>query len=213
MKTAQRRTIRRFLTTAALVLAPAVGLAGPASATTTAVTFDCQGNAPTGAQTFTMSQSVDASAPATAAPGSAVTVVVTPAPNTVPASVNGNNIKQVQDMSLKIPVPANSTFVSMQLSGGSNLGANPPTWSVSGNIITVHLDGPIAGGSTFQLPAMTMQLTAGQSGTIQSTVYGSSYSDPGLTFTAVVSSIIGDVNVPTACYPNPAPVFTTTTIG
>jgi len=29
----------------------------------------------------------------------------------------------------------------------------------------------------------------------------------------VVSSIIGDVTAPTACFPNPSPVFTTTTIG
>ncbi|MER6799255.1 cyclase, partial [Amycolatopsis mediterranei] len=73
--------------------------------------------------------------------------------------------------------------------------------------------GPIAGGATFELPTVTAHLTAGQSGTIQTKLGGTSYSDPGLTFKAVASTIIGDLTAPTACFPNPSPVFTTTTIG
>ena len=79
--------------------------------------------------------------------------------------------------------------------------------------VTVTFDGPIAGGATFELPTITAHLTAGASGTVDSSLYGTSYDDPGLTFTAVVSSIIGDISAPTSCFPNPSPVLTSTTVG
>jgi dehydratase len=60
---------------------------------------------------------------------------------------------------------------------------------------------------------VTINLTAGASGTIETKLGGTSYTDPGLTFTAVVSSFLGDITAPTACFPDPSPVFTTTTIG
>src|SRR5690606_19239935 len=114
---------------------------------------------------------------------------------------------------LKIPIPENSTFVSADLEGGSGLGENEPTLTVDGDIATLHLDGPIAGGAEFELPTVTAHLTAGESGTIETKLYGTSYDDPGLTFAVVVSSIIGAIEVPSGCFPNPSPILTTTTIG
>jgi dehydratase len=83
----------------------------------------------------------------------------------------------------------------------------------SGNVITVTVPGPIAGGATFTLPTLTLGLTAGSSGTIQAQLAGTSFSDPGLTFTAVTSVLGFPVNAPTVGFPNPNPILATTTIG
>jgi len=197
--------------TAAAVLP--IALAAPASAATS-VTFDCQANAPiVGPQKVALNQDADVTAPATVAPGGAFDVVIDPAPNTVPGTVSGNKVKNINTFALKIPIPANSSYVGADLTGGSGLGSTPPALSVANGVATLSFPGPIAGGATFELPTVTAHLTAGQSGTIQTKLGGTSYTDPGLTFKAVASTIIGDLTAPTACFPNPSPVFTTTTIG
>lgn len=195
------------------VAALPLALAAPASAAT-AVTFDCQADAPVvGPQQVSLTQNADVTAPATVAPGGAFDVVIDPAPNTVPSDVGGNKVKNINTFALKFPIPANSTYVSADLTGGSGLGDTAPTISVADGVATLSFPGPIAGGSTFELPTITAHLKAGDSGKIETKLSGTSYSDPGLTFKAVASSIIGDVTAPTACFPNPSPVFTTTTIG
>jgi dehydratase len=120
-------------------------------------------------------------------------------------------VRNVNTFTLKVPVPSNATLAGVTLSGGSNLGGTP-TWSQSAGVVTVKFPGPIAGGSTFELPTITARLTAGPSGTINSTLYGTSYSNAGLTFTTVVSTFLGNISVPTSCFPNPNPVLTSTTI-
>jgi len=206
------KTLRLSVLAAAAVV-PLVALAAPASAATT-VNFDCQANAPVvGPQKVTFTQDADVTAPATVAPGGTLDLVIDPAPNTVPATAAGYTVKNINTFALKIPIPANSTFVSADLTGGSGLGSTAPTIAVSGGVATLSFPGPIAGGAAFELPTVTAHLTAGSSGTIETKLAGTSYTDPGLTFTAVVSSIIGDVTAPTACFPSPSPVFTTTTIG
>ncbi|WP_290056572.1 cyclase [Amycolatopsis solani] len=200
---------------AALTAAAAlpIALAAPASAATT-VTFDCQADAPiVGPQKVSLNQDADVTAPATVAPGGAFDVVIDPAPNTVPSDVSGNKVKNINTFALKFPIPANSTYVGADLAGGSGLGSTAPAIAVANGVATLSFPGPIAGGATFELPTITAHLTAGQSGTIETKLSGTSYSDPGLTFKAVASSIIGDITAPTACFPNPSPVFTTTTIG
>jgi dehydratase len=146
------------------------------------------------------------------AAGGALDVVVDPAPSTVPAEVSGFTVKNVNTFTLKVPVPANSTLTGVDLAGGSNLGGTP-TWTQDGAVVVVTFPGPIAGGSTFELPTITAHLTAGASGVIESGLYGTSFDDPGLTFTTVASTILGDINAPTSCYPDPNPVLTSTTIG
>lgn len=192
---------------AALVIVPA------ASAAPVDINYDCQADTPIGGQQLTLAQPVDSTAPASVAPGGALDVVVDPAPNQVPSEANGNTVKNVHGFALKVPVPTNATLTGVDLTGGSGLGDNPPQWSEGGGIVTVTFDGPIAGGATFELPTITAHLTAGTAGSIDSTLYGTSYDDPGLTFTAVVGSIIGDISAPTSCFPNPNPVLTSTSIG
>ncbi|MGW1682398.1 cyclase [Saccharopolyspora sp. NPDC002376] len=204
---------KRAATAAALAAAAALTLSPQAMAAAVDINFDCSGASPLGEQKFSLQQGADVTAPANVAPGGALDIVIDPAVNAIPGSVNGFTVKRIEGMDLKIPIPANSTFVSADLAGGSGLGPNPPTINVDGNVATLHLDGPIAGGSQFELPTVTAHLTAGDSGAIETKLYGTSYSDPGLTFNAVVSSIIGDTNVPSKCFPSPNPVLATTTIG
>jgi|SRR3954470_796293 dehydratase len=193
-------------TAAALFFVPA------ASAASADINYDCQADTPLGAQNATLTQTVDASAPATVAPGGALDVVVDPAPSTVPTEVSGFEVKEVKGFSLKVPVPANSTLTGVDLTGGSGLGDTPPAWLESGGVVTVTWAGPMPGGSTFEIPTVTAHLTAGASGSIDANLYGTSYDDAGLTFTTVVSSFLGDISAPTSCFPNPNPILTTTTI-
>jgi len=197
----------------AVLAAAALAVVGtPVASAATDITYDCEADTPLGPENLTLNQVVDATAPATAAPGGALDVVVDPAPNQVPSEAAGYTVKNVHTFTLKVPVPTNATLTGVDLTGGSGLGSTP-TWSVSGGIVTVKFAGPIAGGSTFELPTITAHLTAGASGSIDASLYGTSYDDPGLTFTAVVSTFLGDISAPTSCFPNPNPVLTSTAIG
>ncbi|MFD9896253.1 cyclase [Amycolatopsis sp. NPDC059027] len=212
MKTALRLTRPRVAAVVTAALVPLIGLATPASAATS-VNFDCEANAPVvGPQHVSLKQDATVTAPGTVTAGGALDVVIDPAPNTVPSDVSGYKVKEIKDFALKIPIPANSTFVSADLTGGSGLGSTPPKLTVANGVATLAFPGPIAGGSTFELPTVTAHLKAGTSGKIETKLAGTSYQDPGLTFTAVVNQIV-DISAPTACFPNPSPVFTTTTIG
>lgn len=196
---------------AAVVAVVASVLLAPPAAAATDILYDCQADTPLGTENLTLNQTVDATAPASVAPGGALDIVVDPAPNQVPAEAAGYPVKNVNSFTLKVPVPTNATLTGVDLTGGSGLGSTP-AWTEADGVVTVSFAGPIAGGATFELPTITAHLTAGASGAIESTLYGSGYDDPGLTFTAVVSTFLGDISAPTSCYPNPNPVLTTTTI-
>ncbi len=196
-----------------VLAAAALAVVGtPVASAATDIVYDCQADTPLGAESLSLNQAVDATAPATVAPGGALDVVVDPAPNQVPSEAAGYTVKNVHTFTLKVPVPTNATLTGVDLTGGSGLGSDP-TWAESGGIVTVTFAGPIAGGATFELPTITAHLTAGASGSIDATLYGTSYDDAGLNFTAVVSTFLGDVSAPTSCFPNPNPVLTSTAIG
>jgi len=60
---------------------------------------------------------------------------------------------------------------------------------------------------------VTINVTANAPGSVTSNYAGTSYTDPGMTFTTTVNApIIGQTDVPTACYPSPSPTLTTTTV-
>jgi dehydratase len=205
------KTSSRLLAGAALAIVPLLGLAGVASADTQSVNYSCQGKAAGQTTNTTLSQNVDSTAPATVAPGDALTITLAPGVNTVPTSAGAFTVKSVKNLTLAVPVPANATVNSFSLSGGSGFGS--ATVAQVGNNIVTSVTGPINGGAQFQLPALTLNLTAGASGTITTTLAGTSYTDAGLKFTTTVSVFGFPVDAPTTCYPNPAPTLTTTTIG
>ncbi|MGW4353907.1 hypothetical protein ACWELJ_17660 [Nocardia sp. NPDC004582] len=197
-----------------LALLPLGLAAGPAQADAQApvtVNFQCQATPPIGgAQTFTMALSVTGAAPSTAKTGDAVAITLTPAAMQVPASVSGYTLRSIRGIKLVMPVPANSTYVSSSVSGGTTAA----TVGQSGGKLTLDAPGTTAAGANLTLPAVTVNLTATAVGTLTSTIGGTGYGDPGLSFTASVDSgtILGAVDVPVKCYPNPAPTLTTTTV-
>lgn len=196
---------------AALALLPVFGTAISADAATQTVTYDIQSTAAGQTATSTLSVGVTTTAPATVSPGGALTITLAPGPITVPTSASGYTISQINSIQLLVPVPTNSTYGSATLSGGSNLGGTP-TLSEANGVMTVSVPGPVSGGATFTLPTLTINVTAGSSGTITTQLAGTSYSNPGLTFTAVISVLGIPVNAPTNGYPNPNPALATTTI-
>ncbi len=133
---------------------------------------------------------------------------------TVPTTAGGYSVNNLRGLLLKVPVPQGATVDAATLTGGSNLGTDTPTVSQADGVVTVTVPGPLAGGATFQLPALHLTLTAtGAAGTtIDTRLAGTGYDDPGLTFTANVKVGFFPVNVPTSCFANPSPTFTSTTI-
>ena len=204
---------RRPLAVALLAGVTAFGLATSADAATTAVTYDCQASALGQTGTFTVSASVTATAPSTVAADSALTVTESVGSITVPTSADGYTVKSINGIKLKVPVPSDSTYDSASLAGGSNYGSGKPSVSEASGVITISIPGPISAGTTFTLPTLTLDLTSGASGTIVSSLSGTSYSSPGLTFTAVLSVIGISINASAVGYPSATPTQTSTTIG
>jgi len=199
----------------ALALTATLGVASPAAAATVPVVWDCQAQPPIGApEQLTLNNAVQADAPATVAPGGTFEATLAPEPTTVPAEAGGYRVNRLQNLVLSVPVPAGSTYQSATLTGGSNLGSGIPSVKQADNVVTVTVPGPLTGGSTFQLPALHLNLTAtGAAGSvIETKLAGTSYAAPGMTFTANVQAGPFPVNVPTSCYPNPSPTLTSTTV-
>ncbi|MFJ8966900.1 cyclase [Lentzea sp. NPDC102401] len=198
---------------AAAALVPMLMFAVNASAAAPqTITYKLRASAVGQTSDFTLDQGVDASAPATVAPGGTVAVTVDPAPNKIPTEAGGRQVREIKGLALRLPVPANSKFQSASLSGGSGLGGTP-TVALSGNDVVLNVPGPIKGGADFELPTVTINLQAGGTGTITTKLGGTSYDAPGLTFTAVVVVIGFPINAAAKGYPDPSPVLTTTTIG
>jgi dehydratase len=215
-----KRPARRIglLSLAGGVVAAATFALAPLASAAAAVpvSFDCQGKPPIGApQQLKLDTSIQADAPATVAAGAAFEAVISPDPMQIPTEAGGFSVNNLHDLLLKVPVPANSTFVSATLTGGSGIGNGTPVVAEVGGVVNVTIPGPIAGGSTMQLPALHLNLTAsGAAGsTVETKLAGTSYDDSALTFTANVKAGFFNIDVPTSCFANPSPVFTTSTIG
>jgi dehydratase len=199
----------------ALGLATMVAVVSPAAAAPVPVAFDCQARPPIGGpQQLPLTTSIQAEAPATVAAGGTFEASLAPDPITVPPQAGGFAVNKLTNLVLKVPVPQGSTFQAASLTGGSNLGSGIPTVSQADNVVTVTVPGPLAGGSTFQLPVLHLTLTAsGAPGTqVETRLAGTGYDDPGMTFTANVQVGIFPIDVPTFCFANPSPTFTSTGI-
>jgi dehydratase len=88
--------------------------------------------------------------------------------------------------------------------------------ALSGSQVVLSIPGNLAPGTTATLPTVTATFTAsGAPGaSVAWKLSGTSYSNPGISFTARVGSVplFGTINVPTNCYASPNPVLGTTTI-
>lgn len=206
------RHVSRLLGVVLAALLPVLGTVSAARADT-AVTYNLQSSAAGQTATTTLSVQVTASAPSSVSAGAPFSIALSVGSITVPTSASGYTVTKIQTIDLKIPVPSNSTYVSSSLAGGSNYGSGTPSVSQSAGVVDIAIPGPISAGTTFTLPTLTLNLTAGSSGSIvTSTLSGTSYSAPGLTFTAVLSVFIFSINASTVGYPTTTPALTTTTI-
>jgi dehydratase len=205
------RVPARIAAGAAVALGAALVAAAPATAAPQAIVYPCQASTAFGPIETTFDQEVEATAPATVAPGGDLTVTVVTSPDQIPATVSGFPVTELKDFRLVFPIPANSTFVSAALSGGEGLGGEP-VLTVEGTNVVVTLDSSIAGGADYTLPVLTLNLVAGETGTVDFALGGTSYADPGLSLTAVVDVLGTPLEAPTACYPSPNPVLSSTAI-
>ncbi|MFF0495173.1 hypothetical protein ACFYU5_02100 [Nocardia aobensis] len=181
-------------------------MAAPANAAPVSVNWSCKGTIFGIGQTSSMTTSVTGTAPGSAASGSAVAITLTPGSSSVPSSASGFTVNNISNLKMTFPTPANSTLVSATASGGTVAG----TVATSGGNVVLTVPGPIAGGTSFTPPAVTINVTAGTPGTpITSKYAGTSYTSPGMTMTTNVA-LVG--NVATSCYPNPSPTLTTTAV-
>jgi len=191
-----------------VALAAALCFAGTANAAVN-VNWSCKGTINGVGQTSSMTTSVTGAAPSSVTAGSPVAITLTPGSSTVPSTVlTIFTVTDIKDLKMIIPVPANSTYVSASTSGGSYPGPAASTALVGSNVV-LTVPGPIPGGSTFTPPAVTVNVTATNPGSVISKYAGTSYTDPGMTMTTDVAGIGA---IATACYPNPSPTLTSTTV-
>ena len=148
-------------------------------------------------------------APRFVAAGTDFTVEITPDPVAVPTSGGGYSIGSLTNLKVSLAVPAGATFVERVLSGGSNLGSGTPTVAQSGTKVVLTVPGPLAPGSTAILPKLdlTFMANGGPGALIETKFAGTSYSNPGLTFTvAVTGTPIGTITATSNCYAQANPV-------
>jgi dehydratase len=207
-------SVKRPLAVVALAGLSAFGLATDTQAVTVStLTYDARACALGQTGDFSVNAAVSGTAPSTVAADSSLAVTLSVGSITVPTSADGFTVTQIKGIALKIPVPADATYDSASVTGGSDIGSGTPTVSESDNVITINVPGPISAGTTFTLPTLTLHLTSGAAGgTINTTLSGTGYGAPGLTLTAVLSFLGFDINASSVGYPTTSPTLTSTTI-
>jgi dehydratase len=174
--------------------------------------YACRADTRFGRQTVSLRQAVNATAPATVRPNTRFTIAVDLQPGTLPSEVKGFKLQEVRDLALHVPVPANSSYVSAKLSGGTGLNSTP-TVQLDGADVVIKVPGPIPGGASYELPTLAVRLKSGRRGTtVETKLKGTGYDNPGLTLQAEIKWKFLTTTAPIACYPNPNPPLTTTTI-
>ena len=149
-----------------------------------------------------------ATAPAEVRRGVPFAVVVDPAA----ASTNAAYIQQIKDIRVAVRLPADAVLLGWRLSGGSGVGTGL-TVSVSGDQLTVTAPGPLAGGTVYDMPAITLHLVSLRApATVTTAPGGTGFAQPGFAFTR---QVVGeDTWGPLECFPDPAQprTFSTTAV-
>jgi len=189
-----------------LLVATAAEAAGPTAS------YACRADTKFGQHLLSLRQGVDAKAPATVRPNTGFTIAVFLKPGSLPGEVKGFTLREVRDLSLRVPIPANSSYISARLLGGSGLNSTP-TVQLDGGVAVIKVPGPISGGASYQLPTLSVRLKSGARGTvIETRLKGTGYDDPGLTLQAKIKWKFFTITSPVACYPDPNPALTRTVV-
>jgi dehydratase len=202
------------LGSAAVLSAPAASASALLTTKSVSVTFNLKVTAGSLTDDVSETETLTTTAPATVAPSGHFIVSLSSAAISIPASVDGITITDIKSLSLKVKVPANSTYASCSFTGGSGFGTGTPTCADKSGTVTFSVPGPIDGGTTVTLPTLGVHLKAGTTAgdSIKSKLAGTSYTSPCLSGTANVV-VLGSAVVATAVgYPSPSPVLTTTKI-
>jgi dehydratase len=200
------------LGTAAALSAPAASASVSVVTSTITVTFNVKATASGLSGTDSLPETLTAAAPATVKPDARFIVSLSSGAISIPTSADGVTIVDIKSLSLKVKVPANSSYVSCSFSGGSGIGTGTPKCSETNGAVTFKVPGPMDGGTTVTLPKMSVHLKAGTSGTITSKLGGTSYTNPGLKGSADLTVLGSAVTATAVAYPDPNPVLTTTKI-
>lgn len=211
-----RRTSRRA---GAVTVVAALGLLlaaceDPPTTKVTTVVYNCQAT-PGGTDPDGLQPSYEVTAPQAVTPGAQYVVTVVPEAFTLDASGSGGTVTQLTNMVWRVQVPANATIVSHSIAGWADIGSGTPTSALAGNIVSVTIPGPILAGSPATLPTLTLRLQAtGALGTrVEPRIAGTSYANPGLSFTARVDlGWLGIVDSALKCFPSPSPALHSTLI-
>lgn len=177
-----------------------------------AASYSCRADTKFGRHLLSLRQGVDAKAPATVPPNTRFTIAVDLKPGSLPGEVKGFKLKEVRDLSLQVPIPANSSYVSAKLTGGSGLNSTP-TLHLERGVAVIKVAGPIPGGAGYQLPSLSVRLKSGRRGAvIETKLKGTSHDDPGLTLQAKIKWKFVTTTAPVSCFPDPNPALTRTVV-
>ena len=212
------RRSRRIVIVAIAALAVPIGFVGssdPVDAHTASVDqpFQCVAYPNTslaGPQDADQTLTLNVNAPDQIVQGQNFLAQVYMDPQTIPTDFGGNAVNNIRSIVLKVPVPANSSFVSATLSGIT------AGWSVShsGGIITLSTTNSYAGGSSFVPP--TVNLTLNASGATFSTIAvrgggaptfnSNNPGNPSYSLTANINApVLGALDVFVKCYADGSP--------
>jgi hypothetical protein len=193
----------------ALALACAPQTYGPPGTTTTTTTtstipwsdpvgvwsyFDltCSVNVSGTYYTYPQSASVNVEAPSVVSPGETFDMMIAPGPFVVPTNVQGYSLVDLRGFQIRFPMSPNMTLVDSVMSAGINMGPGYPSFKLQGGYLVYTVPGPLAPGSTVQLPKVLLTVTAGASGT-----------SIDLTMNRLTNvANFGAASVGSACYPN-----------
>ncbi len=179
----------------------------------TPIAMSCRTPNPIGSASIdAFDNGVTTNAPSSVAAGSNFQVEMTADPIEVPTSGGGQTILHLTNVKIRFDIPANSSFVSATVAGGSNLGAGTPTVAQVGNQIVLTVPGQLAAGTTANLPTVTatLQATGAPGSTIETQMSGTGYSDPGITWTTTIQ--LFGITANSSCYAPVNPVLSTTDI-
>jgi dehydratase len=106
---------RRSVLALGVAVLPLVVATG-AEAAPPAASYACRADTKFGRHLLSLRQGVDAKAPATVPPNTRFTVAVDLEPGSLPGEVRGFTLKEVRDLSLRVPIPANSSYITAPVS-------------------------------------------------------------------------------------------------
>ncbi|HUF99830.1 MAG TPA: hypothetical protein VMM60_17010 [Ilumatobacter sp.] len=104
---------------------------------------------------ITQDVSFSVSGPNSVQSGSSVTMTIDPVETTLPSSASGVTINSYEDVRTMV-VASGVTVTSAAI---TTQGTYPATVSVDGNAVTVHVEGPIPGGSTVTSARVSIEAT------------------------------------------------------